>query len=466
VSRQATGSLYQSRGVWFVVLTIQGKRVHFRLGSSKTREQAVARQAVVADVAKRLRGARKEAVAEGLCRLVADSDERTLQAVMTLVDSTVAGVEKKAPDHQPLATNGLSLGAAVTVRELAKLWTSGELAQKFRSHVADIDQSDNKARLKKHVFPVVYQGRKIGDLPVSDFTLDHADFILGRATLPAGSVRHVAQILHRVFALAVYPVRLIKQSPLPRGWLPKAKRPPEFSYLFPSEEVQLLGYTEVPLVFRVLMGFMAREGLRRATAQGLEWSHLVLDRPDRSGICSVSKNKNGMAQTWVLDPGTSEALRRWQKICPSTKYVFTNRALKNPQGDKDRPVNVQHLAGDLRRWLELAGVKRPMLYARTDNQVPLRAHDLRATFVTLSLALDKSEAWVMQRTGHMSSVMLNRYRRAARTAEELTLGWLLPMHEVIPELAKMGKNTDQPFESSVESSADPIGGDSPHDPER
>jgi integrase len=43
--------------------------------------------------------------------------------------------------------------------------------------------------------------------------------------------------------------------------------------------------------------------------------------------------------------------------------------------------------------------------------VPLRAHDLRATFVTLSLAQGKSEAWITDRTGHKSSQVIYRYKR-------------------------------------------------------
>jgi integrase len=71
----------------------------------------------------------------------------------------------------------------------------------------------------------------------------------------------------------------------------------------------------------------------------------------------------------------------------------------------------------------------------------MRVHDLRASFATLALASGKSETWVADRTGHKSSQMINRYRRSARTAAELGLGWFAPMHEAIPELrdSKPGK---------------------------
>ncbi len=58
--------------------------------------------------------------------------------------------------------------------------------------------------------------------------------------------------------------------------------------------------------------------------------------------------------------------------------------------------------------------------------------------MTLALAIGRTETWVMQRTAHKTYGMLARYRRDARTLEELGVGWLTPLHEAIPELAEMG----------------------------
>jgi hypothetical protein len=66
-------------------------------------------------------------------------------------------------------------------------------------------------------------------------------------------------------------------------------------------------------------------------------------------------------------------------------------------------------------------------------------HDLRGTFVTLSLANGKTETWVADRTGHSSSVMINRYRRAARTAAELGSGELKPLHLAVVGLPQDGQ---------------------------
>src|SRR5688572_13496517 len=72
-----------------------------------------------------------------------------------------------------------------------------------------------------------------------------------------------------------------------------------------------------------------------------------------------------------------------------------------------------------RRDLAASGVDRAELFEHTVARLQIRVHDLRGTFVTLALAGGRSETWVSDRTGHKSSVMINRYRRAARNAGEL-----------------------------------------------
>jgi hypothetical protein len=91
---------------------------------------------------------------------------------------------------------------------------------------------------------------------------------------------------------------------------------------------------------------------------------------------------------------------------------------------------------DLRNALNKAGVGRIKLFENSDTRQRLRAHDLRATFVTLALANGRTEDWVRLRTGHCSSAMIARYRREAESIEEHHLGWLLALHEAIPELRK------------------------------
>ena len=80
-------------------------------------------------------------------------------------------------------------------------------------------------------------------------------------------------------------------------------------------------------------------------------------------------------------------------------------------------------AEHLRAHLKLAGVTRAQLFESNESRLAIRAHDLRATFVTVSLALGKTEAWITDRTEHRSSQMIYAYKRAARTYAELGLGF-------------------------------------------
>ncbi len=105
--------------------------------------------------------------------------------------------------------------------------------------------------------------------------------------------------------------------------------------------------------------------------------------------------------------------------------IFAERAM---------PLNVEHIADQFRRDLRRAGVARPGLFERSASRQPIRAHDLRATFVTVALANGWTETDVADRTGHKSSSMINRYRRKARTWSGMSLGQLAPLDDAIPEL--------------------------------
>ncbi len=116
--------------------------------------------------------------------------------------------------------------------------------------------------------------------------------------------RHYAQVIARVLGLAVYPLRLIKASPLPKGFLPKVGKPPAFSYLYPVEDAALMACKAVPVQERLLFGFLSREGMRVSEALSLRWQDIDLER----GSVSLDRNKTDDARTWVLDPGVARAL--------------------------------------------------------------------------------------------------------------------------------------------------------------
>jgi hypothetical protein len=121
--------------------------------------------------------------------------------------------------------------------------------------------------------------------------------------------------------------------------------------------------------------------------------------------------------------------------------VFPSEALpRSRRSTSGQHLVVGQLALTLRDDLLRSGVDRAKLFETTGHRQKLRAHDLRATFVTLALGNGHTDDWVKKRTGHQSDVMLNRYKREAETVHELNLGWLRPLHEAIPELAAMPAN--------------------------
>lgn len=411
---RATGNVYESRGRWYVsITTAPKKRKSWALPTCSTEEEARARAAILADAARRLRRAgRSDVLVQILDDLAAHSGER-LAATQRIVEGLLEGVEER--DTVPV-------DAGETFGELAKKWLSGELHKAYPDHVLDVDhdKNGNRARLTKYILPHVQ------DVPLKAFTLDHAEDVM-RKELPARSRRHIAQLLVRICRLAVYPARIITHSPIPLGWLPKPLKPRMGLYLYPEEDALLLACKRVPVARRMLEGFLAREGMRASEALGLEWRDLDLKR----GVLRLEENKTDDPRAWALNPGVAEALRRWKKLVPKdAKLVFVT-----PDGAPI--VNDRHVALRLRSDLKKAGVEREVLFESSERRMRLRAHDLRATFITLSLANGKTEQWVSDRTGHKSSVMIQRYRRAARQAEELRLGELRPMFEAIPEVAEV-----------------------------
>ena len=265
------------------------------------------------------------------------------------------------------------------------------------------------------------------------FTIDHAEAVM--RSLPQEMAtptrRQIAQAMHRLLTMATFLARIIEANPLPRGFLPSLKARKALQYLYPDEDRTLLCCPDVPLVNRVFYGFLAREGMRAGEAGALTWGDLDLDR----GAVTLDENKTDDPRAWALGPGVRDALRAWWAL--SGKPTSSTLVFLKTDGP---PLGGSRLAQKFREHLQAAGVQREALFARTATRQPIRVHDLRATFVTVSLANGKTEAWIGDRTGHRSSTMINRYRRAARSLAELDQGDLAPLSDAIPEIVEAFSN--------------------------
>jgi len=283
---------------------------------------------------------------------------------------------------------------------------------------------DDKGRLDLHVYPV------IGNKPVASVTLEHCESVMARlpATLSPASRRHVGQLLARMLKLAVYPLRIIDQSPIPDGFVPKLGGTKAKGCLYPGEDRRLMACKAIPLAWRLLWGFLAREGMRSGEAITLAVQDLDLKR----GAVRLDRNKTSDPRAWALSPGVARALSIYlsshRKDAKPTHVVFTD--------DHGRPLQKDALVDIFRNHLATIGLKqeRPELFTATAERLAIRVHDLRGTFVTVSLANDKTESWISDRTGHRSSQMIARYKRTARTFTELGLGDLTPLDAALPEI--------------------------------
>ncbi len=313
--------------------------------------------------------------------------------------------------------------SAVTFEMLGRDWTSGRLHQKWPDHVKLKSSADKDAGRLAFLYDT------IGKVRLEAFTLEDAERAMGKIDVGRSSAtrRHYAQLISKVLRLAVYPCRIIEHSPLPVGFLPRVKTTKATAYLYPSEEAKLLAHKPIPLERRAFYGLLAREGMRRGEALALTWADVDLER----GAVRLDTNKTDDPRAWALSPGVAATLAQLkpEKVAP-TALVFSGLG------------ELHHIAATFRADLGAAGVKRAELTERSAVRRPIRLHDLRATFVTLSLAAGRSEAWVSDRTGHKSSIMINKYRRAARSAGELGLGDLRPLDVALPELAALRESAE------------------------
>lgn len=382
------------------------RRNRFRIPSTD-REFARTRSLVLRDLGQLLGSAPPEVAASILTRAgAADGRELAkLQAAAKQLHDGARVVRKQANARE-----------SWTVRELGEAWTDGTLAKDFPDQIkARRSMREDISRLEAHVYPV------IGDLAVRAVTLETCERVMRslkphrnkrKTPLAPNTRRHVALVLHRLLTLAAYPLKIIPTNPIPKGFLPHAGTRKAYAYLYPSEDRALMRCKSIPLGERVFFGFLNREGCRAGEALAMTWADFDLKR----GAVRLDENKTDDPRTWALAPGVAKALEKLRpRRSPANGLVF-------PQ-----PRDPNALARDLRRRLRDAGIDRPELFESSKARAALRAHDLRASFVTIALANGKTETWVADRTGHRSSQMISRYRRQARTAAELGLGDWVPL---------------------------------------
>ncbi len=422
--RKATGQVLRHANGYSARVRIAAGpkgRPSFQL-AVRTYEDADARAMLLADMAKSLRA-------------VATAGELTELLKRAAHARTDKGLRAAQEAADIIATGGAPRTAAVlapTFEEFAKKWTSGELNRDFPDHVREKDSTRDREVLRLYINPAV------GATRIDGVTLEDAERVM--ATLPTKLAprtrKLVAQCLRRVVSLAVYPGRYLASNPIPREWMPKVPRGANKAkaFLYPEEDEKLLGCAQVPLVRRLVYGILAREGMRASELASLKWRDLDL----AVGRVRLDENKTDDPRAWALSSDVQRALSWWKE---ETGGQSNDLVLGLPLGDgawwlRGDEKDPKKTPGDLRK----ANVTRPELFERSASRQPIRLHDLRATFVTISLANGKTEQWVTDRTGHRSSHQLAQYARQARTWAELELGTLRSLDEILPEMKRTSRN--------------------------
>ena len=426
MARKPTGSIRQTASGFEVRITIDGnRRIALPLGP-RDEDAARERGALVAGYADRLRraGMLGSETARDLLRRLAVTMGRGHASAVQLAEEILAG-RSRLPG---------AAKAAPTFRQVADDWTSGRLHKRFPDHVrAKKNASTDEARVA-HLCGIAFDGVALGDVPIDSFTIEHAEHAMRHlpdvASRPA-TRRHYAQIIHRVLALAVYPLRVVAVHPLPKGFMPKVGGAPLFPYLYPAEEARLLACQRVPLALRIAHGFSVREGVRAGELAAMNVRDFAFT-DDGAGTVTLDVNKTDSPRSWALRPDTARALRAWFKLRGAKPG-----AAAFPDVNAGR-LEDEKLSGRIRAALAAAGVNRRALHSKGTNLRPYRWHDARGSFITIASANGRSEAWIADRTGHTTSTMINRYRKRAREAGELALGDWLDMAAGVPELAPPG----------------------------
>lgn len=390
-------TLEKTKGGWSIQLRFgKGRRKRFTL-PAMTEEKARERQDLLEQLASLLalgEGLDVEAILQAVAVKVTD---REFSSAVRAARDLASG---KAPPEAPKGP--------VTFRDVAELWLSGDLHRRFPDVVRGKgEHSIAQSRgILNAVFP--HLDKDVRQITRADVLRAKSD-----ATPPGVSQAqraHYARHIRLVMALAVAPLELIEQSPVPPKFVPPYGPRRALGFLYPEEDVLLTGASDavVPYGYRLYYGFLARNGCRPSEGLRLTFGDLDLGR----GVLTLDRNKTKVPRAWAMAGDVTAVLRgeRERRGATETDLVFPD-------------VAHDDLAERFREHLWDAGVQRRELHAQTSERRPIRVHDLRGSFVTIALAHGANEDWVMRRTGHTTSAMLSRYRRQIEHAREIDLQW-------------------------------------------
>ncbi len=215
-------------------------------------------------------------------------------------------------------------------------------------------------------------------------------------------------------------------------------------YLYPSELLQLVSCSLVPVAFRRAAVIAIYTYTRAGELRALTWE----DADIRRGILSITKavdretgelktTKTKTPRLVPIEPALTPLLKIMRKESRGQGLVL-------PISLEDTP------AADLRKWLKAAGVKRQMLFNRSPSVSHIRWHDLRATGITWMAVRGDDPMKIQARAGHSD---FNTTQGYVREADILRAGFGAPFPPLPKGFleAKSDQSLDQTSKNSVNS---------------
>ena len=316
-----------------------------------------------------------------------------------------------------------------TFRQVAELLSDGSLHELYPEEVlfkAEASREQSRARLA--VFFPALGGKTFEEITADD--LDEAKKLIPKCKQSTRA--EYLRELRRVMRVAVKPLRLVEHTP--EVTVPRRGKRDLFTFLYPAEDSQVCACVDIPFEYRFLYAFLCRNGTRISETLRITWDHIDLVQGTIHLAAAWTKTKR--ARYWDLDPDVLEALKLRRKQIPDAELVF----VPPPGLQMTRHAVHRRFLADL----ELAGLERRALFNTSEGERRLRLHDTRASFVTLARAVGMPDRWIMDRSGHESAAVLEKYDRGVRHAQEKNLGWFAPMGSALGmEGAELGPKLGQ-----------------------
>jgi hypothetical protein len=300
------------------------------------------------------------------------------------------------------------------------MWLNGEVKRRYPGFKMRGPKGVQQARakLRKYAYDL------IGHIPIDRIEGTHLASVYNAAKCRDSTRVNLWDICRRVVSIAHKPLKLIPPPPFGQDDRPVDETKRRRAALEPQDDLDLMRCTKVSLHDRVWYGVLAREGSRVAELLALKRNALS----DSTDTLNVWLHKTNELAYWTPRPGTVAALRAYHKLLgtPLDGRMF------NPTKDT---------AEHYRDCLETAGVRerRPELWQNDDEVGQARRHDLRALFVTMALADERSDVYIRERTGHKSERMIKLYNRGAALYRARGFRRLKSLVKAIPELRAVAR---------------------------